>query len=66
MSKKIVVQGANCSFLVLPSTREMRPYNLSRVMQQFGRRKILPNQGDASPFVINYDGFDKIPFTKTI
>ena len=35
-------------------------------MRQFCRRQITPVQGDASSFIIDYNGCVKIPFPKTI
>ncbi|KAH0679316.1 hypothetical protein KY284_020401 [Solanum tuberosum] len=66
MSEKIVVRGALCPFLILPGIRGVRPYNPSRVMQQFGRKQILPMKGDTSRYVIDYNGCDKIPHAEEI
>ncbi|KAH0774083.1 hypothetical protein KY290_011220 [Solanum tuberosum] len=66
MSEKIAVQGAKCHFLILPGIRGVRPYNPSRVMRQFGRTQILPFKGDASRYVFDYNGCDKIPHAKKI
>ena len=35
-------------------------------MRQFGRRQIIPIQGDTSSFIIVYNACVKIPFAKTI
>ena len=35
-------------------------------MRQFGRTQIIPAQGDASSFVVDYDKNGKIPFAKII
>ncbi|KAH0694243.1 hypothetical protein KY285_021340 [Solanum tuberosum] len=66
MSEKIVIQGAKCPFLILPGIRGVRPYNPSRVMRKFDRRKILPFKGDTRRYVFNYNGCDKIPYAKDI
>ena len=66
MSKKIATQGAKLPFLVFPDIRGLRPYNPARVMRQFCRTQITPFQGDASSFIVNYNGRTKIPFAKII
>ena len=65
-SERIASQGAKLPFLVLPGIRGLRPYNLTRVMRQFGRFQVIPVQGDASSFIVDYNEKDKIPFAKII
>ena len=62
----IAAQGAKLPFLVLPGIRGLRPYNPTRVMRQFGKVQIIPAQGDASSFIVDYNEKDKIPFAKII
>ena len=65
-SERIVAQGDKLPFLVLPSIRGLRPYNPARVMRQFGRTQVIPVQGDACSFVVDYNENGKIPSTKII
>ena len=65
-SQMIAAQGDKLPFLVLPGIRGLRPYNPTRVMRQFGKVQIIPAQGDASSFIVDYNEKDKIPFAKII
>ena len=65
-SERIAAQGAKLPFLVLPGIRGLWPYNPTKVMRQFGRTQIIPVQGDASSFVVDYDENGKIPYAKII
>ena len=65
-SGRTTAQGAELPCLVFPGIRGLRPYNPTRLMRQFGRTQVVPVQGDASSFVVDYDKNGKIPFAKII
>ena len=60
------ITRAKLPFLVLHGIRGLRPYNLTRVMRQFGRFQVIPVQGDANSFIVDHNENDKIPFAKII
>ena len=65
-SEKIAAQGDKLSFLILLGIIGLQPYNQSRVMRHLGRTKITGTQGDTTPFVVDYNRNDKIPFAMSI
>ena len=65
-SERIVAQGDKLPFLVLPGIRGLRPYNPTTVMRQFGRTQVIPVQGDASSFIVDFNENKNIPFAKII
>ena len=66
ISEKIKTQGRRFPFLVLVGIRGMRPYSPNRVMRQFGRKQIIPKQGDFDQYIVDYDGCEKVPMADEI